>query len=982
MTRPGPLLSPLLIGRDDVLDLAERRLAEAAAGKAQFLLLSGEAGIGKSRLLGAIERVAQARGFLVSGGALAPQDQDVPAALFLDLGRTLLRQPIFDDLGQTLIALVSGIIEAERPQRRLLVHRTVDLIGGAVQRPTMLAFEDLQWADDVSLEILSELARHDRGTRLMLAGTYRSDATEPGSMLRDWRARLVTQRLVEDARLDRLTPAQAGLMTTLIMGTGLPAPGDVVAAVYERTDGVPLHIEELLGALGPAALRDGRAIREADVPDSIEAATLQRVRRLSPEAQAVARAGAIIGRCFVPVVLAGIMDVPLEAVDQPLQELVDQNILDPPGLRGLYDYRHQLLRDALYRSVPERERRRFHARAAEFGAKLEGASEIHASVHFERAGMRREAFRAAVSGARAAARLSSHREAFELYRRAVDNMPDDVPAAERAAIFMAYSDEAGAIELNDVSERFALEARDLFLAAGDRVNAAVALINVSTCWRREGHPLAQRIATAEQIIAELEAESTSHEREVARCVALEILALGHMDAHDLERARELMLQYRAVAEAIGIEAEVIEAAARIAELRVIGGEIDAGLAAVRAAADEARARGYESVAVTAYRDAALLAIRSMEYGHAATRMDDARRYADAIEQSHCARVMASTDSMLAWAGGDWDEALRIGEQALADHDHGRAGAIARWALGYVAAGRGDTDAATKHLETALQFGEQAQWLEMTLPARWGLAENALVGGNHGLAIEHCEAAVRAAVERGEHDLLVPFVVTGVRAYLGAGRPDAAALWLERALEAIGPGSRPAAPAADHGRGLVRLASGSVSAAREALDAAIRGWDDRGRTWEAQWARLDLAGALLRSNRYVDGQRLITEVRSTARRLHSQPLAERIDDLERLARGRGAEQEAWHPLTIREFEVARQIGVGMTNAEIAAELFVAPKTVSAHVEHILAKLGAARRAEIATWVSSIQPRPAGSASHNGDSSEGATLVAGTTSAART
>ena len=73
---------------------------------------------------------------------------------------------------------------------------------------------------------------------------------------------------------------------------------------------------------------------------------------------------------------------------------------------------------------------------------------------------------------------------------------------------------------------------------------------------------------------------------------------------------------------------------------------------------------------------------------------------------------------------------------------------------------------------------------------------------------------------------------------------------------------------------------------------------------------------------------------------------------RVAKGRGAELEPWHPLTVREYEVARKIAEGLTNAAIAEELFVSPKTVSAHVEHILAKLGASRRAEVAAWVSSI------------------------------
>ena len=105
-----------------------------------------------------------------------------------------------------------------------------------------------------------------------------------------------------------------------------------------------------------------------------------------------------------------------------------------------------------------RSRRRFHARAGEFGARLEGASEIHASVHYERAGLRREAFDAALRGAREAARLSARREAFELYRRAVDNMPDDLDPTERASILVAYAEQALSIEEHEIGVRIAREA--------------------------------------------------------------------------------------------------------------------------------------------------------------------------------------------------------------------------------------------------------------------------------------------------------------------------------------------------------------------------------------------------------------------------------------------------------------------------------------------------------------------------------------------
>ena len=211
------------------------------------------------------------------------------------------------------------------------------------------------------------------------------------------------------------------------------------------------------------------------MPDTIEDAVIARIAQLSPEAQATARAGAVIGRCFVPDVLAGIMDLPPDAIEAPLQELVDQFVLDAPGVRGLYDFRHQLLRDALYRTIPASERRRFHARAGEFGARLEGASEIHASVHYERAGLRREAFEAALAGAREAAGLSARREAFELYRRAVENMPDDLGDLERATILEACAEQAGSIEEEAITVEMARRAALAYRQAGEPARAVMAL---------------------------------------------------------------------------------------------------------------------------------------------------------------------------------------------------------------------------------------------------------------------------------------------------------------------------------------------------------------------------------------------------------------------------------------------------------------------------------------------------------------------------
>ena len=947
---------PLLIGRDDLLALADRRLDDVAAGRGQFLLLAGEAGIGKTRLVAAIRRKAEARGFSAVEGAVAPQDRDVPAASILDLARSMTRLAPFADLGRELLDLCDATMEAEHVQRRRLVMALVERMLSSLPGPTMLSFDDLQWADDVSLEIIAELARRSRDRPLLLTGDYRIDDVAPGASLRDWRARLITQRIAEEARLAPLTQAETALATTLILDTGLPAPRDVSAAVFERTDGIPLHIEELLGALSAEARADGNAIREATVPDTIEDAVIARIAHRSPEAQAAARAGAVIGRCFVPEVLAGIMDVPPEALEAPLQELVDHFIIYPPGLRGLYDFRHQLLRDALYRTIPASQLRRFHARAGEFGAQLEGASEIHASVHFERAGRRREAFEASVAGAREAARLSAHREAFDLYRRAVDNVPDDLTDGDRGALLQAYSSEAAAIEENDIAERTSREARAAYLAAGRPAKAAEMLVGVLGIWRREARSVGDRSHLIAALDAELDATPPGTERDIARGALLDELTRIHLETVALDAARSTIGAMRETGTALGDAVTGIQANAFTAMIGVLEGRVADGLDAISSAAEEAQRAGFEDTGVTAFRDAATLALRTMDYARADRFLAAGLRYADAIEQTHCRHVMGATSALVAWAGADWVDAAATARQTMADHGCRRAALMARWAVGYVGMGKGDLDTANAELSAALSVGEESGAVDLILPPLWGLAEAALLGDAPDLAAKRCHDALERSRAVGERALLVPFVVTGVRAEQAAGRPADAEAWLAACAEYLSAMPAVATPALDHGRGLVALAAGATGVARRALEAAIAGWDERGRIWEATWARLDLATCLSRQNRFADAVALAVDAREVASRLESRPLADRADALRRMARGRVSVDEPWRPLTAREFAVARLITEGMTNAEIASELSIASKTASSHVEHILAKLGASRRAEIAAWASAVEHAP--------------------------
>jgi ATP/maltotriose-dependent transcriptional regulator MalT len=430
----------------------------------------------------------------------------------------------------------------------------------------------------------------------------------------------------------------------------------------------------------------------------------------------------------------------------------------------------------------------------------------------------------------------------------------------------------------------------------------------------------------------------------------------HLDAMAIDTARSAIETMREDATAHDDAWATIEANELAAIVAVVEGRVAEGLDGISAAAHAARERGFEDLGITAYRDAVVTAERGMEYRRAADWIADGLRYADAIEQSHCRHVISATSALVDWAGGDWGDAAATARQAIADHGSQRAVTTARWAVGYVALGRGDFPAAEAELTDALAIGEVSGAVNLILPPLWGLAEAALLADRPDQAAGYCHDALERARSTGERALLAPFVVTGVRAEQAAGRPAEAEAWLAACVEHLLSMPAVARPALDHGKGLVALAAGATGVARHALEAAVKGWDDRGRVWEATWARLDLANCLTRLNRFADALVLAVEARAVASRLDSRPLAERADVLHRMARGHGSVDEPWRPLTAREFEVARLVTQGLTNTEIASELSIASKTASSHVEHILAKLGASRRAEIAAWASSVERSP--------------------------
>ena len=820
MNSARPVQCPILVGRDDLLELFDRLITETVSGRGTTVFLSGRAGLGKTRLMRAAIRKALAAGLRVDGGAVAPQDQQVPLASIREMAVGMRGDDQWGTLSEDLLAIDGQHDGDALGARRLIVRAAADRILEAIDRPSMLVFQDLHWTDEMSLEVIGELARHSANRPLLIVCDYRGDEFPTDTIHREWRARILSQRHAEELRLRPLTIDETGMAATLILGGELPAPRDVVEAVHERTNGIPLHIEELLAALDDGARADGRLIHDAHVPDTIGDAVLARLERLSADARNVVQAGAVIGRCFTPDVLAGVMDRPLAELEPALQELEDAAIIYPFQYidHGYYDFRHQLLRDAIYDTVSPSQLRRFHAQAAEFVMRLEASSVVHASRHYERAGLRPQAFRTSMTAAGEASRISARQEAYELYQRAIANMPHDLPVVEQAQLFEQYSDAAAAIEHNEDAEMAAIRARQLYLEAGRPIDAATQHLAMFSVALRRGEPTEHLRTYLDQANAEIADLPASPERETLRAWLIQMEAEHRFLALDLTAARERAKEARELAATVGDRETVLDTEILLGRIDVIDGKYESGMRDGMQAAREARDAGYESVGVTGYRNLAVLAARMMDPAAAESAIGEGLQYADAIEQSHCRQMIAGTLALLEWGAGRWDAADARARQDLSDRGCRRGMIGGLDVIGLVAMGRGRSDEARRWLEESLSVGRRIGEVHLILTPLWALAETDLLEGRAEAAIERCEDAWTVASTSGERALFIPFVLTGARSFIAARRPDEADRWLAQTRDHFTGWDSVAGAALSHADGLVRLAGGSLSAAREALGA--------------------------------------------------------------------------------------------------------------------------------------------------------------------
>ncbi len=359
--------SPEFIGRHGELDQLRHALAESAAGRSTHLLVSGEAGVGKSRFVGEGTRVAREDGWQVlTGGCLDLGDGGAPYAPFSELLRGWVRSvgraeaiafagPNAGDLGRLVAELrpsETGLTQERWVQAR--IHDALyDLLTRLAGRaPVLVVLEDMHWADSDTLGAAASLFRNLRTERVSLLVTYRSDELHRRHPLRGWLAEVA--RSVRPVRLE-LAPFGMGEVEALISGVlGGTPPASLVTTIHRRSDGNPFFAEELLAS---GVVDEGQGLSS-----SLRELLASRIGGASDAARYVLGVVAVAGRPLDDHTLASLVASRVPDLRTTLRELVDGGLLvvvSTTGDEG-YAFRHALVQEAAYEDLLPGERRELH----------------------------------------------------------------------------------------------------------------------------------------------------------------------------------------------------------------------------------------------------------------------------------------------------------------------------------------------------------------------------------------------------------------------------------------------------------------------------------------------------------------------------------------------------------------------------------------------------------------------------------------------
>jgi predicted ATPase len=437
-----PRSSPTFVGRLEELQILEAARGRAADGEPAVVLVGGEAGVGKTRLVAELTSRCAADGTRVLGGGCVPVGEGaLPYAPIVEILRILLTDhgvgmvrelvgPSWPELARLLPAL--GESDRTGSPDRAAQARLFELLLGLLgrvseQAPLALVVEDLHWSDQSTRDLLAFLVRNLRGERMLLVVTYRSDETQR-TRLGPYLAELDRAGRVERIELARLDQVQTGAQLVGILGAAPAA--ELIDAVFARSEGNPFFTEELLAAVQAGS---------RELPTTLGDLLRGRVQALPERAQHVLEVVAVAGRRMPHRLLAAVAGLDDRQPDGALREAVASHLLvTRPGEDG-YDVRHALVREVVDADLLPGERTWLHTALAHTIADLLGSGELdwsgsaaEVAVHWDRAGDLPKALEWSVRAGVEADGLYAYAEAFHHYGRALE-LWDRVADAEMRA---------------------------------------------------------------------------------------------------------------------------------------------------------------------------------------------------------------------------------------------------------------------------------------------------------------------------------------------------------------------------------------------------------------------------------------------------------------------------------------------------------------------------------------------------------------------
>ncbi|HEY3503724.1 MAG TPA: AAA family ATPase [Actinocatenispora sp.] len=974
------VVCPVVVGRDAELAAVRAAYRRCRRGEPVTVLVSGEAGIGKSRLVATATAGLPGDPLVLSGGCLELGAEGAPYVPFVAILRQLVRA-----LGRARVdallpldssALAGWLPGGEPPPgppgRTRLLEEVLALVGRvAVDRPLVLVTEDLHWADPSSLELFAYLARNLSERPVLLVGTVRTGALAAGHPVRRLLAELGRQADVVRVDVGPLDRRQVGELLAAL--DGRPADPHQGSAVHRRSGGNPLFVEALheAGAALPDAASPDAASPGDGPPDDLGALLLNRISELPPAAREVLATVAVAGEAVPDDQLVEVGGLSRCSLLPVLRDLIDRHHLVVRD--GGYEIRHDLIREALYRSLLPGERQRLHARyAAALAERPEHAAAL--AGHWAAAGEPTLALPAAWRAADRAARLHAYDEELHLYQRVLALWPDlpcpgELVGTTRTTVLERAAGAAYAAGNTASGIRYATAALDGLDSAAEPERVANLLGLRGRLLNRldgGGH------ADLERALAVLPAGTA----DATRSRLLSGLAFVEMVADRYQACRDRAAEAFALADRLDDDALRSLALLSLATTDHLFGDPDSSRQRFATARRLAEKVGDHHSYLTAYQWQATVIGLAGGYAEALDLATTGQREAQRFGRSRSrGSMMAMVRAQALIRSGRWDEAEDVVDDALAEAPPPLFVAFLTVCAAEIAAGRGD---ATRFELLA----DQATAAGRTL----GTAEHLLLAALRvNLAVddgdpERADQVLADALPTGPVEFAyerLRLAVAGARAQRArrAARPrdrTVAAATAARLtqLGALLPSPRraDAAGTADPVAPTPVVEALVLTFRAETGPRRLEGWDRAVAAWRALGARHELATVLtaaadaaLAGNNRAGARLRLAEARRIATELRAAPLLARIDDLATRGRldldadrpdqsGSGEADptaaRAGFGLTPRELDVLGLLARGRSNAQIADQLYISRNTAATHVARILTKLSVTSRTEAA------------------------------------